>query len=321
MIGIHTNHWPRTQLVPKRGGWTLYPQIEQSLIRSNQPPPSQVSRWYSSHIWPSKIPQARCPLPVSRVLCAITYLWTFLGPGLPIVTMWQLTNHHVKNSRQFAQFIATQNLADTYVLVFWWGLFVHTCAYCPCFPDDIWLVGERPLTSWKDRPTPVWMTSATSLASSLMLSDVRRLDLLTGPQNDDGVTSVNGCAQPGHGRHWNRQPCTPSTHTHFLEKVYVDNTCTALPLDLVDSFHQHLNSVGPNIQFTVQKVKDGQLPYLDMLLIWGLRWLHQHFRLPKSNTQISTWTSSHTNWWLTSRQLSGLWSAGVKVFLHQKWGK
>ena len=64
-----------------------------------------------------------------------------------------------------------------------------------------------------------------------------------------------------------RQPCTPSTHTHFLEKVYVDNTCIALPLDLVDSFHQHLNSVGPNIQFTVQKVKDGQLPYLDILLI------------------------------------------------------
>ena len=47
---------------------------------------------------------------------------------------------------------------------------------------------------------------------------------------------------------------------------YVDDTCTALPLDLVDSLHQHLNSVDPNIQFTVEKEKDGQLAFLDILL-------------------------------------------------------
>ena len=118
-----------------------------------------------------------------------------------------------------------------------------------------------------------------------------------------------------------KQTALYTFHTHTFSGEGMCTTCTALPRDLGDSFHQHLNSVGPNIQFTVQKVKDGQLPYLDILLIWGLRWLHQHFTLPKSNTQISTSTSSHTNWWLTSRQLSGLWSAGVKVFLHQKWGK
>ena len=56
-------------------------------------------------------------------------------------------------------------------------------------------------------------------------------------------------------------------HTHLFWRRNVDDTCTALPQDLVDSFHQHLNWVGPNIQFTVQKVKDGQLPYLDILLI------------------------------------------------------
>ena len=84
-------------------------------------------------------------------------------------------------------------------------------------------------------------------------------------------------------------------HTHLFWRRYVDDTCTALPRDLVDSFYQHLNSVGPNIQFTVQKVKDGQLPYLDILLISGLRRLHQPFTLPKSNTRISTSTSSHTN--------------------------
>ena len=46
----------------------------------------------------------------------------------------------------------------------------------------------------------------------------------------------------------------------------MDDTCTALPLDLVDSLHQHLNSVDPNIQFTVEKEKDGQLAFLDILL-------------------------------------------------------
>ena len=41
----------------------------------------------------------------------------------------------------------------------------------------------------------------TSLASALMLYDVSGHDLLTGPQNKNGVTSVNGRVQPGHGRH------------------------------------------------------------------------------------------------------------------------
>ena len=47
---------------------------------------------------------------------------------------------------------------------------------------------------------------------------------------------------------------------------YVDDTCAALPLDLVDSFHKHLNSIGPCIQFTMEKESDGQLPFLDILL-------------------------------------------------------
>ena len=47
---------------------------------------------------------------------------------------------------------------------------------------------------------------------------------------------------------------------------YVDDACTALPSDLVDSFHDHLNSIDPCIQFTMEKESDGQLPFLDILL-------------------------------------------------------
>ena len=47
---------------------------------------------------------------------------------------------------------------------------------------------------------------------------------------------------------------------------YIDDTCTALPSDLVDSFHNHLNSIDPCIQFTMEKESDGQLTFLDILL-------------------------------------------------------
>ena len=49
-------------------------------------------------------------------------------------------------------------------------------------------------------------------------------------------------------------------------KRYVDDTCTALPADSVSSFHEHLNGVNGHIQFTVEKEKDGVLPFLDVLL-------------------------------------------------------
>ena len=47
---------------------------------------------------------------------------------------------------------------------------------------------------------------------------------------------------------------------------YVDDTCTALPSNLVDSFHDHLNSIDPCIQFTIERESNGQLPFLDILL-------------------------------------------------------
>ena len=47
---------------------------------------------------------------------------------------------------------------------------------------------------------------------------------------------------------------------------YVDDTCAALLVDLVDSFHDHLNSIDSNIQFTVEKESDGRLPFLDICL-------------------------------------------------------
>ena len=48
-------------------------------------------------------------------------------------------------------------------------------------------------------------------------------------------------------------------------KHYVDNTCTALPRDMVKSFHSHLNSIESCIQFTVEEESEDRiLPFLDV---------------------------------------------------------
>ena len=46
-------------------------------------------------------------------------------------------------------------------------------------------------------------------------------------------------------------------------KRYVDDTLTALPLDKVQQFHQHLNSIETTIQFTVEMESESTLSFLD----------------------------------------------------------
>ena len=46
-------------------------------------------------------------------------------------------------------------------------------------------------------------------------------------------------------------------------KRYVDDTCTALPVGEVFSFHQHLNSIESSIQFTIECQEERKLPFLD----------------------------------------------------------
>ena len=57
----------------------------------------------------------------------------------------------------------------------------------------------------------------------------------------------------------------PSARPLFWKR-YVDDTCTALEPELVKDFHQHLNSIEDTIQFTCEIQEDGQLPFLDIKL-------------------------------------------------------
>ena len=49
-------------------------------------------------------------------------------------------------------------------------------------------------------------------------------------------------------------------------KRYVDDTCAALPPDQIPPFLDHLNSIEPCVQFTVEEESDGRLAFLDVQL-------------------------------------------------------
>ena len=57
-------------------------------------------------------------------------------------------------------------------------------------------------------------------------------------------------------------PVTPRFY-----KRYVDDTFTVLPSDKVTAFLDHLNSIHPNIQFTMELENDKKLAFLDILVI------------------------------------------------------
>ena len=59
---------------------------------------------------------------------------------------------------------------------------------------------------------------------------------------------------------------TSFSHPPIFWKRYVDDTCVTLLPSMVESFHQHVNSIEPSIQFTVEMESNGCLPFLDILI-------------------------------------------------------
>ena len=62
-----------------------------------------------------------------------------------------------------------------------------------------------------------------------------------------------------------RALATCSLHPPFWKR-YVDDTLTALPRDQIEQFHQHINSIEPSIQFTIEE-SNGSIPFLDTRVI------------------------------------------------------
>ena len=63
-----------------------------------------------------------------------------------------------------------------------------------------------------------------------------------------------------------RALATCSLHPPFWKR-YVDDTLTALPRGQIEQFHQHINSIEPSIQFTIEEESNGSIPFLDTRVI------------------------------------------------------
>ena len=48
---------------------------------------------------------------------------------------------------------------------------------------------------------------------------------------------------------------------------FVDDSHTGLRRDYVQEFHDHINSINPHIQFTIEREKDNKLAFLDTMTI------------------------------------------------------
>ncbi len=72
------------------------------------------------------------------------------------------------------------------------------------------------------------------------------------------------------------------TFTPKLWKRYVDDTFVILDTDKLSDFHIALNNALPGIQFTLDKEKDSNLPFLDILI----------HRLPTGTLETSVYRKS-----------------------------
>ena len=166
----------------------------------------------------------------------------------------------MRNSQQFAQFITTQNVPDSEVLVSF----------------DVVSLFTRVPTSRAIQVTRDHLMNDPSLPdrTSLIVDDICSLLHFcleatylvfegkvylqihgTAMVSPKSVVVANLVMEDV------EQEALSTLHTPpRLWRRYVDDMCTALPSDLVDSFHDHLNSIDPCIQFTIEKESDGQLP-------------------------------------------------------------
>ena len=123
------------------------------------------------------------------------------------------------------------------------------CIYIPSISSFLpwpclWMyecrVNSSSQMTWQTGPASSWMTSVGSPVSVVVANPVMK------DVDQEALSTFHTPPQ-----FWRR---------------YVNDMCTAFPSELVDSFHDHLNSIDPCIQFMMEKESDGQPPFLDILL-------------------------------------------------------
>ena len=203
--------------------------------------------------------------PIVSFLSSPTYgLSKFLASLLkPVVG---LSTHHVRNPQDFAQYIRSQRLSGREVLVFFdvVSLFARVPSYLAVQVSRERLEND-PLLSQRTSLSVDDICSLLSLCleATYLVFEGRVYQQVHGTAMGSPVSVV--VANLVMEDIERRALATFHTPPRFWRR-YVDDTCAALPHGLVDPFHEHLNSIDPHIQFTVERESRGQLPFLDVLL-------------------------------------------------------
>ena len=203
--------------------------------------------------------------------------------------MVDLSAHHVRNSQDFAQYIKSQCLSGTEILMSFDVVSLFTRV-----PTDLAVQVYR--ERLENDPSLSQRTSLNTddicsllslyLEATYLMFEGRVYQQVHGTAMGSPVSVVVAnlvtenieCSALA----------TFYTPPHFWRR-YVDDTCTALPRDLVDPFHEYLNSIDPHIQFTVERESRGQLPFLVVLSSIGRRMASSAQRCTGSP---HTWTST-----------------------------
>ena len=177
------------------------------------------------------------------------------------------SSSHVKNSFEFASFIAGQSLLPGMVLVSF---------------DVVSLFTKVPV-ELAVRVAHERLLADTSLAERTSLSPDEVVNLLrfclgatylsyrgevyqqtfgTAMGSPVSVTVANLVMEDVE----QRALATCEAQPPFWKR-YVDDTLTALPKGQIQKFHQHLNSIECSIQFTIEEESEGALPFLDTQII------------------------------------------------------
>ena len=93
-------------------------------------------------------------------------------------------------------------------------------------------------------------------------------------------------------------------------KRYVDDVCTALKIQHIPEFTQHLNFLEPTIQFTVEIDSNCELPFLDTKIHHHEDGGLQQVSTGKLHTQTSICTLIPTILYLTKQQWLKRFSTG-----------
>ena len=188
-------------------------------------------------------------------------LSTFLAALLaPLVGQ---TSSYIRSSKSVAEFIRTQTLAEDEILVSFDVVSLFTC-----IPTGLAVqVARRRVESDLSLPERTDLSVDDIVGLLSLCLDVTFLSFrekvhqqVHGTAMDSPVSVVVAKLVMEDVKE--RDLATFYSPPHFWKR-YVDDTCTALPRNMVESFHSHLNSIEPCIQLTVEEESaDRMLPLL-----------------------------------------------------------